>query len=85
MNEILQYLKKHGEQLDTEIAEATGNSLTDVHLYLSHLVARGEIVVSRSIKFEKDKQIEGIICRIVGYIPPAAQDRKPKVQIGLSS
>jgi predicted ArsR family transcriptional regulator len=56
MKEILQYLKKHCEQLDTEIAVATGISLTDVHLHLSHLVARGEVMVCRSIRFDKEKR-----------------------------
>ena len=37
MNEILQYLKKHGEQLDSEIAVATGNSLATVRRHLSEL------------------------------------------------
>ena len=84
MKEILEHLKKHGEQLDTEIAVATGMSITDIHLHLSHLAARGEIMVCRSIKFEKDKMIEGIGCRIVGYIPPAVPGRKLKSQLKLS-
>lgn len=66
MNEILQFLKKHGEQLDTEIAVATGMSLTDVYLYLSHLVARGDVVAYRSIRLEKGKKIVGISCRFIG-------------------
>ncbi|TDI81362.1 MAG: ArsR family transcriptional regulator, partial [Betaproteobacteria bacterium] len=37
MKEILQYLKKHGEKLDLEIAVATGISLTKVRLHLSEL------------------------------------------------
>ena len=66
MNEILQYLKKHGDRLDTEIAVATGISLTNVYLNLSHLSARGEIMVCRSVRFEKGKKIVGISCRPVG-------------------
>jgi hypothetical protein len=49
MKEILQYLKTHGERLDTEIAEATGISLTKVRLLLSELaVPPGGIYSSRS-------------------------------------
>lgn len=84
MKEILQYLKKHGERLDTEIAVATGIPLTNVHLHLSELAARGEILACHSIKFEKEKKIEGISCRLVGYIPPAAPSRKSKAQLKLS-
>lgn len=81
MKEILQYLKKHGEQLDTEIAVATGVPLSTAHLYLSELAAKGEITVCRSIKFEKGKKIEGISCRLVGHIPQAAAGRKPRPQL----
>jgi len=84
MNEILQYLKKHGEQLDFEIAEAIGISLAKVHLHLIELTARGEIMSCHSIRFEKGKKIEGIKCRLAGYIPPAAPGRKSKVQLKLS-
>jgi len=84
MEEILQYLKKHGERLDTEIAVATGTSLADVHLHLSHLAAKREVMVCRSIRFEEGREIEGISCRLVGYIPPAAPGRKSKAQLKLS-
>lgn len=84
MEEILQYLKKHGDQLDKEIALATGISLANVRLHLSTLAAKGEIMVCRSIRFEKGKEIEGIRCRLAGYIPPAAPGRKPKAQLKLS-
>ena len=72
MNEILQYLKKHGEQLDTEIAGATGIPLASVQRYLTELAVKGEVMTCLSTKFEKGKKTEGISCRLVGFIPPAA-------------
>ena len=78
MKEILQHLKTHGEQLDTQIADAVGISLAKVRLQLSELASKGEIMTCHSIRFEKGKQIEGIRCRLAGYIPPAAPGRKPK-------
>jgi len=81
MKEILQYLKNHGERLDTEIAEATGISLAKVRLYLTELAAKREIMTCISIKFEKGKKVEGISCRLAGYIPPAAPGRKSKSQL----
>jgi hypothetical protein len=84
MKEILQYLKTHGERLDTEIAEALGISLANVRLQLSELAAKGEIMACLSIRFDKGKQIEGIKCRIAGFIPPAAPGRKSKSQLKLS-
>jgi transcription initiation factor IIE alpha subunit len=84
MKDILQYLKAHGERLDTEIAEATGYTLAKVRLLLSELAAKGEIMACHSIKFEKGKKIEGISCRLAGFIPPAAPGRKSKSQLKLS-
>ena len=81
MNEILQYLKKHGERFDSEIAAATGTSLAKVRVYLSELSDKREIMTCYSIRFEKGKKIEGTRCRISGYIPPAAPGRKSKSQL----
>lgn len=84
-NQILQYLKKHGERLDSEIAEATGAKLADVRLQLTQLAAKGEVVVCHSILFVKGKKVERMVCRIAGYIPPAAPGRKSKAQLATSA
>ena len=82
MNEIVQYLKKHGEKLDAEIAAAAGISLSKTRLHLAELAAKGEVMVCDSIRFEKGKKIEGIRCRVSGYIPPASPGRKSKASLG---
>jgi DNA-binding IclR family transcriptional regulator len=84
MNEILQFLKARGERLDTEIAEATGLPLTKVRLHVSELTAKGQVMSCHTIKYVKGKKIEGISCRISGFIPPAAPGRKSKAQLNLS-
>jgi len=84
MKEILQYLKTNGERLDSEIAEAVGISLASVHQHLAELAAKGEIMACHSIRFDKGKKIEGIRCRLAGFIPPAAPGRKSKAQLKLS-
>jgi DeoR/GlpR family transcriptional regulator of sugar metabolism len=84
MKNILQHLKTHGEQLDTDIAEAVGTSLANVRQQLAELAAKGEVMVCHSIRFEKGKKIEGIKCRLAGFIPPAAPGRKSKSQLKLS-
>lgn len=84
MNKILQHLKKNGEQLDTEIAVATGISLATVRMHLTELTARYEIVACRTTRFVKGKKVEGMACRVAGYTPPAAPGRKSKAQLTLS-
>ena len=79
MQAILHYLKLNGEQLDSEIAAATGISLAKVRVSVSELSAKGEVVVCRSIRFRDGKPIDGLLCRMSGYTPPASPGRKAKV------
>lgn len=74
---ILQHLKKHGQLLDSEIAEATGIPLSKVRFTLSDLSARGEISRCSVTRFNDGKAVEGFLCRIAGYIPPPTPGRKP--------
>ena len=74
---ILQYLKKHGQRLDSEIAAATGIPLPKVRISLSDLSARGEISRCSVTRFDDGKTVEGMLCRVAGYIPPKAPGRKP--------
>ena len=81
MQEIMKYLKAHGERLDTEIASATGISLANVNRTVSDLSAKGEIIVCRLTRFNDGKKIEGLLCRVSGYVPPAAPGRKSKARV----
>lgn len=76
--QVLQYLKQHGQLLDSEIAEATGISLLQVRSSLSMLSARKEISKCSVTRFKNGKPIDGVLCRISGYVPPAAPGRKPR-------
>lgn len=78
MQEILQYLKEHGERLDTEIVAETGISLESVCLGLSELSARGDVIMCRTTRYLDGEKIEGMLCRVSGYIPPASAGRKAK-------
>jgi len=78
-SEILQYLKKHGQKLDAEIAAATGIPLRKVRISLSDLSARGEILTCSVTRFNDGKPIEGMLCRVAGSIPPKTPGRKPGI------
>lgn len=78
MQEILEYLKHGGERLDSEIAAATGLSLANVRLHVTDLHARGAVMMCRLIRYKDGKEIDAMLCRVSGYIPPAAPGRKPK-------
>ena len=85
MQEILKFLKDRGEKLDSEIADATGLTVDAVRRHVSALSARGEIMTCQSTRYVDGKKIEGLLCRIAGYVPPAAPGRKPKAQKALAS
>lgn len=73
---ILQYLKKHGQVVDYEIAAAMKIPLPEVRTSLSDLSARGEISRCSVIRFTDGKPVEGMQCRIAGTVPPKAPGRK---------
>jgi predicted ArsR family transcriptional regulator len=74
---ILQYLKKHGQLLDSEIAAATGIPLPKVRSSLCDLSERGEISRCSVTRYKDGKPFEAMQCRISGYVPPASPGRKP--------
>lgn len=77
---VLEHLKKHGQLLDFDIAEATNISLDEVRVSLSELSARGDISRCTFTSYVKGKAIEGFQCRLSGYIPRPAPGRKPGVK-----
>ena len=76
MDKILEYLKKNGQKLDIDVAEATGMSLTNVRSQLSELAIKGKIMTCHLTRYDNEKTFENISCRISGYIPSAAPGRK---------
>ena len=78
MQTIMQYLKESGERFDSEIAASVGISVASVKARLAELSARGDVIMCHSIQFRDGKRIEGMRCRLAGYIPPAAPGRKSK-------
>lgn len=78
MFEILQSLKKHGERLDSEIAKEMGMPLATVRQHVAGLAATGAVITCNLTRFENGNRIEAWLCRVSGYIPPAAPGRKPK-------
>lgn len=77
---VLANLKKHGQRFDREIAEDTGVSLADVRNSIVELEQGKEVSSCSVTNFENGVAIEGMLCRISGYIPPAAPGRKSSPQ-----
>ena len=48
-----------------------GISLAKVRVSVPELSASGDVVVCRSIRFRDGKPIDGLLCRMSGYTPPA--------------
>ena len=76
--EILDLLRKHGERLDSEIAEEMRIPLDTVRQKLSRLPATGLVVTCNLIRYKDGGGVDGWLWRISGFIPSAAPGRKPK-------
>lgn len=73
---VLENIKKHGQRGDREIAQETGISLLQVRSSISALELTKVISSCSVINYEDGVAVEGVLCRISGYIPPAAPGRK---------
>ena len=76
---ILQYMKKHGQKLDREIAKDTEIALPQVRITINELQKTKAVFNCNVINFDNGVPVEGILCRFSGYIPPAAPGRKAAV------
>jgi len=85
MQEVLQYLKKHGQRLDSEIAAGTGMPLNQVQAHIAALAALGEISKCSVTRFNGEERFEGILCRPSGFSPPASPGRKPGAQVKVAA
>lgn len=74
---IIRHLKQYGQQLDSEIAAATGLPLKVVLRCLDDLYQRGEISRCNVIRYSDNKPENRILCRIAGSIPISSPGRKP--------
>ena len=74
---VLDHLRKHGQLLDREIANAIKIPLAEVRAALADLSAQHELSTCSVTSFKDGKPVEAIQCRIFGYIPKPATGRKP--------
>jgi len=72
MTETLEYLKKHGQRLDLEIAREMRVPLATVRLHLTALAESREAIVCKTIQFENGRPFEAWQGRVSGFVPPAA-------------
>ena len=76
--DVLECLKKHGQRLDSEIAEETGVALATVHERLDVLARSGAVIACKLTRFENGIAVDALLYRASGYFPPLAPGRRPK-------
>jgi len=79
MTAVLDCLKKHGQRLDSELAKETGVPIAKVRQHLAELAATGAIITCSLTTFEHGRRVDGLVCRMSGWVPPPAPGRKTKV------
>ena len=80
LTQILQCLKKHGQRLDSELANETGVPIAKVRQRLAELAATGAVITCTLTRFEQGKRFDGLVARMSGWAPPPAPGRKAKLQ-----
>ena len=78
---ILEYLKKHGQVLDSDIAAETRISIANVRKSLEKLSVRGDISSCSVTYFDAGKPITRMQVRLMGTIPAVSPGRKPGAPI----
>lgn len=64
MEQILQFLRRNGEQLDAELAAAAGLSLSETRERIRQLAEKGKVTTLSSTRMLEGERIVGIRCRI---------------------
>lgn len=80
MEQILGYLKKYGQCMDTDIAAATKTPLLKVRRDIQELSSSGQIMSCKVTRFIKGTPHESIECRMSGTPPVSSPGRKPGAQ-----
>jgi transcription initiation factor IIE alpha subunit len=75
---VLDCVKRQGQCLDSEIAEETGISLSEVRAQLAVLARDGAVVACKLTRFHEGAPVEAYLYRASGYSPPPAPGRRPK-------
>jgi len=77
LDRIISHLKVGGEQLDRDIARALRLPLDAVRKNIEYLSANGDVMTCHIVRFQDGNKVEGLSCRMSGFIPPRTAGRKP--------
>ena len=77
LERIITLLKMGGEQFDADIAKSLRLPLDTVRRNIEYLSANGDVMTCQVVRFQDGNKIEGLSCRMAGFIPPRTAGRKP--------
>ena len=75
--EIIECLKKHGQRLDSEIAEETGIAIASVRERRAVMASTGAVIACKVTRFDRGTASDACLYRMAGYSPPRSAGRKP--------
>jgi hypothetical protein len=79
---LLTCLRRHGQCLDSALAEEIGVPVPEVRSRFASLLASGEVIACKLTRFDQGKPVDAVMYRASGYFPPAAPGRKSKPAAG---
>ena len=76
-NQLLSCLRAHGQCVDSEIAQETGITVSEVREHFAELLTSGEVIACKLTRYDKGKPVDSMMYRASGYFPRFGAGRKP--------
>jgi DNA-binding Lrp family transcriptional regulator len=77
IDELFDYVKKHGPTVDRHLAKQLGLSLEEVRALIYQLQVDNKLYTCDIINFEDGVEMKGLLCRVSCFTPKASPGRKP--------
>ena len=80
IDDLFDYVKRHGQIVDRQIAKELGLSLDEVRSLVHQLQVKNKLYTCDIINFEDGVEVKGLLCRVSCFSPKASPGRKPGVK-----
>lgn len=77
IDDLFDYVKRHGQVVDSQIAKELGLSLEEVRALVHELQTRNKLYTCDIINFENGVEVKGLLCRVSCFMPKGSPGRKP--------
>ena len=80
IDDLFDYVKKHGQVIDRNLAKDLGLTLEEVRALVYQLQADNKLYSCDITTFENGEEVKGLLCRVSCFSPKASPGRKPGIK-----